>query len=108
MTTSALNPVTFTTGTIITLTEEFRRSAKRLVKVEPLLGTSDEFFIVGVRETKAEDEHTEVLESTLGATVLKHVRTGKVLDINDIYLDERDDYWAFFTQWNAERFNIVE
>lgn len=107
MTTSALNPVKFTSGTRVILTDEFVKSAKRLVKIEPLLGSSDIFIILKTRTTKAEDEHTEILEETVGATRLKHEKSGKEFDINDIYLDEKDDYWAFFTQWNPERFSVV-
>ena len=108
MTTSALNPVKFRTGTLVTLTEAFRKDMRKLVKNEPLLGTSDEFFVIKTRDSMAEDEHTEILESTIGAIQLRHAKTGKVIDIDDVYLDEKDDFWAFFTEFSAERFEIVE
>lgn len=103
-----LNEVNFAVGTIVTLTNDFRSTTKPLGKIQPLLKTGDEFEIIEIKITLAEDEQTELLDETIGATKLKHIKTGKVFDINDEYLDEKDNYWAFFTSFTPDMFNVIK
>lgn len=101
---SFLNPVDFNELDLITLTAQFVKEYKPLVRIQPLLNTRDTYQIVAIRESYAMDEHTELKENTKGATILKHVETGTLLDIEDVYLDEKDKFWAFFTVNTPELF----
>ncbi|UQS94192.1 hypothetical protein ABNavy71_115 [Acinetobacter phage AB-Navy71] len=103
MNTTYLNPVDFRTGDIIEFTTEGLRSIKPLLKLFPEMKNSKQFFIVGARETQAEDEFTELLETTKGCTALKCVSTGKVFEIDP----EDELFWAFFTNFTSHFFNKV-
>lgn len=101
-----LNSVKFEIGTIVVLTDEFRKANKPMVKCNKLLATNDEFEIIAIKESDAEDEFTELTEKTIGALKLQHVKTGEILDIEDPFLDEKDVNWAFFTNHTPDMFII--
>lgn len=101
-----LNSVKFEIGTIVLLTSDFKQTNKPLVKANKLLASNDEFEIVEIKETPAEDEFTELHESTIGALKLKHINSGTILDIDDPFLDEKDNYWSFFTEHTPDMFII--
>ena len=99
---TALNPIKINVNDVFKFTTEGRRVLKSLIKVEPILGRLDEFKVVKVKQSYAEDEHTECREITYGAVEIQHIKTGKIFDIEDPMLDEKDVFWAFFTTFTQE------
>lgn len=104
MFTTMLNEAKFKVGTVVVLTDNFNKFAKPLIKANGGLKNAGEFEILAVRTTNASDEQTDLEETVIGATKLKNVKTGEIFDIDDVYLDEKDDYWAFFTSFTPEYF----
>lgn len=107
MSDSYLNPVEFQVGECVVLTSEFSRFARPMIKINPDLNVRDNYEIIEIREANARDEETDLDERAIGATKLKNLRTGTEFDISDIYLDEKDNYWAFFTNHRPELFTKV-
>jgi hypothetical protein len=101
MTTSYLNNVKFEIGTRFVFTELGLSEIRRLQKENPIIGLGL-FEVVDVRDCLAEDEHTELLDETLGCTAIKHVESGEVIRIES----SDPDFWAFFTEHTPENFII--
>ncbi|ADG60023.1 hypothetical protein Acj9p123 [Acinetobacter phage Acj9] len=103
MSTTYLNEVKFDVGTKITLTDEGRKSVRSFAKKQPALASGAIFEITAIRTTGAEDEHTELLSQTIGATALKNPVTGEEFIIRE----DDEVLWAFFTDSTPHFFNIV-
>lgn len=105
MNTTFLNDVKFTTGEIVSLTDEGRKNIKSFTKRFPNLAkVGATFFVTAVRNCYAEDEMTELLSETLGCTELKDTKSGEVFTI----LPDDEILWAFFTDNTPHFFNIEE
>ncbi len=100
MSTTYLNPVELAVNDVISFTSLGRRNINLLAKRYPILLTDTTFEIESVKTAYAEDEHTELLEHTIGATKLKCTKTGQVVE-----LEEDDPFWAFFTEHTPHFFN---
>ena len=103
MNTTYLNPVEIKVGTKITFTELGMKNIKNLKLVYPEKFNTKVYEIVSVIDTMAEDEHTELLEPTVGATALKDTSNGEILAIDA----SNEEYWAFFTNHTPHLFNVV-
>lgn len=101
MMTSYLNNVKFEVGTRFVFTELGLTEIRRLQKENPIIGHGL-FEVVEIRNCLAEDEHTELLDPTIGCTAIKHVESGEVIKIDK----DDPDFWAFFTDYTPENFII--